>query len=296
MYCTVLHCTALQQYTCSLHFNDINDTDFGMLLVCESRKFFFPPPRAETLNTPVEPPLNKLEQRLKSLRAKREGGAEAREAIENEEKIKEKIERDIENERLAALAREQLVKKEDDERQRQKELEKAAEEEKENEDKKKPMTDTELVKDASSGALKTLSVSQFKALWSGLESTGSFQCILKEDPTLHKLSDHMRKQGFHVVFASTSDKRSPSAASSVASGDTAALSGTLAPLHADIEIGICNIRDTGNGPWFLARFIAAKGSFSAVMKCQDAEMVPAFVKKFSLAKVLKIDTNASVAR
>jgi hypothetical protein len=32
-------------------------------------------------------------------------------------------------------------------------------------------------------------------------------------------------------------------------------------------------------------------SFNAVMKSTDAAAVPAFVKKFSLAKTLKIDTS-----
>lgn len=112
----------------------------------------------------------------------------------------------------------------------------------------------------------TLSVSQYKALWASLGTAGSFQCKLKSAPSLIAFSEHLRKQGFHVVFAAS-------------------------PSTTDIEVGICNIRADGTGDWFLARFLASQSTFSAVMKCQNNGDVSAFVKRFALAKVLKIDTS-----
>lgn len=109
-----------------------------------------------------------------------------------------------------------------------------------------------------------LTVFEFKALWSKLSTTGSFQCKLKELPGLIPLTNHLKKQGFHVVFAAS-------------------------PTSSDVEIGVCNIRRLGNEPWFMTRFLATPTSFSAVMKAEDATQVTAFVKKFALAKVLKID-------
>ena len=80
-------------------------------------------------------------------------------------------------------------------------------------------------------------------------------------------TDHMKKQGFHIVFAAV-------------------------PNPNELEIGICNIRPTGTEPWFMARFLASNANFSAVMKSQNPEQITQFVKKFALAKVLKIDTSA----
>jgi hypothetical protein len=62
------------------------------------------------------------------------------------------------------------------------------------------------------------------------------------------------------------------------------------PATGGIEVGICNIRSSGEDAWFLARFLATSANFSAVMKCQDLAAVEKFVRKFALAKVLKIDT------
>ena len=89
---------------------------------------------------------------------------------------------------------------------------------------------------------------------------------LRALPSLSLLTEHMRKQGFHVVFAS-------------------------APTMNDLEIGICNIRSRPNDKWFLTRFVASPSDFSAVMKSEDSENAAKFVKQFSLAKVLKIDTT-----
>lgn len=110
-----------------------------------------------------------------------------------------------------------------------------------------------------------LSVTRFKGLWTTFPTSGSFQCNLKSMPVLNQVVDHLKKQGFHVVFA-------------------------VSPNAENIEIGICNIRPMSVEDWFMARFLIAKNTFSAVMKSNQADMVPALVKKFALAKVLKIDT------
>lgn len=119
---------------------------------------------------------------------------------------------------------------------------------------------------AAESAAPTLSVTHFKALWGQLNTSGSFQCKLKTFPSLITLTDHLRKQGFHVVFAANTTS-------------------------AEIEIGLCNIREGGQGSWFLARFLSSATSFSAVMKAEDPAQVTLFVKKFALARVLKIDTT-----
>ncbi|RYH24964.1 hypothetical protein EON65_16050 [archaeon] len=113
--------------------------------------------------------------------------------------------------------------------------------------------------------MSVLTVTDFKSLWSTLNTNGSFQCNLKSPPNQTQLTEHLKRQGFHVVFA-------------------------VSPNAADIEIGICNVRPMGQEAWFMARFLVSNNSFSAVMKSQDATLVPSLVKKFALAKVLKIDT------
>lgn len=113
---------------------------------------------------------------------------------------------------------------------------------------------------------RTLAVVKFKALWASLGTAGSFQCNLKALPAITNLTEHLKKQGFHIVFAA---KPSPN----------------------DVEVGVCNIRLQDGDPWFMARFLATSNSFSAVMKAENAEQVTAYVKKFALAKVLKIDNG-----
>ncbi len=112
----------------------------------------------------------------------------------------------------------------------------------------------------------TLTSENFKEMWGTLAQAGSFQCKLKSMPDVKTFATHLTKQDFHVVFA----------AGPGSSGD--------------IEIGLCNIRSSNDEQWFLARLLASNGSFSAVMKAQSPDMVPKFVKKFALAKILKIDT------
>lgn len=154
-------------------------------------------------------------------------------------------------------------------------------------------------------ALESMSVTQYKALWSSLETAGSFQCKLKEVPSIHRFSEHMRKQGFHVVFASSDagvSKITTANSSTIAAVTTASAGGgaigpdqsTSMVSRVDIEIGISNRRANDSEPWFLARFIIANNIFSAVMKCQQIDDVANHVKKFLLAKALRIDTTVSV--
>ena len=42
--------------------------------------------------------------------------------------------------------------------------------------------------------------------------------------------------------------------------------------------------------WFMARFRCGVSSFSAVMKTQEPSSMNKYVKRFALAKVLKVDT------
>jgi len=118
----------------------------------------------------------------------------------------------------------------------------------------------------AAGFDKALSVAKFKALWSSLGTSGSFQCNLKTLPAITNLTEHLKKQGFHIVFAAK-------------------------PSANDVEVGVCNIRTAETDVWFMARFLATQTNFSAVMKAQNAEQVTAYVKKFALAKVLKIDNQ-----
>lgn len=112
-----------------------------------------------------------------------------------------------------------------------------------------------------------LSVQQFKALWPALSVAGSFQCKLRSAPNMQVLTTHLRKQNFHVVFAAS-------------------------PTDRETEVSISNIKESPEEPWFMARFLFTSSMFSAVMKAQDADVVEGHVRRFALAKVLKIDTAA----
>ena len=118
-------------------------------------------------------------------------------------------------------------------------------------------------KEADIKSALTLSVGQFKTLWSELGTAGSFQAKLKILPQAADMTAHLKKQGFHIVFVAT-------------------------PSPTDLEIGLCNTRLKGTEKWFMARFLATSSTFSAVMKAEDSTQVTMFVKKFALAKVLKI--------
>ncbi len=122
------------------------------------------------------------------------------------------------------------------------------------------------LEDEKKDAAPTLDVPRFKAIWSALATTGSFSAKLRMLPSLAGFTEHLRNQGFHIVFAS-------------------------APTSSEIEVGICNIRTRPSEKWFMARFVSSPTDFSAVMKAEDPEYAGAFVKKFSLARILKIDTS-----
>lgn len=114
---------------------------------------------------------------------------------------------------------------------------------------------------------RTMTAKMFKSAWNKLNSAGSFQCKLKTPAVQPAFVEHLRKQAFHVVFVSN-------------------------PATGGFEIGVCNVRENGEGPWFLARFLSVDETFSAVMKCEDPSTVTTHVKRFALAKVLRINTKA----
>ena len=183
----------------------------------------------------------------------------------------------VDREKEERLERERAVRERED-RKRQQEIEEAAAEAEKkrkadaqlmeaarvlNERRQRDEEEAKKQQEANSWD-RTLPVAKFKALWSSLGTAGSFQCNLKSLPAITNLTDHLKKQGFHIVFAA---KPSPN----------------------DVEVGVCNIRLAETDVWFMARFLATATSFSAVMKAQNPEQVTSYVKKFALAKVLKID-------
>lgn len=178
---------------------------------------------------------------------------QAREEVERMEKDREALEQERQRQR----DREELIRREAaeigraDRERRQKEAEEKARKEAE---------------EAAVNLSPTLSVVEFKALWSTLSVAGQFQCKLKENPNLMPFTEHLRKQGFHIVFGST-------------------------PSPNDVEIGVCNIKEKADEPRFMARFLSSQLAFSAVMKSENVDAVPMYVKKFALAKLLKIDTS-----
>ena len=130
------------------------------------------------------------------------------------------------------------------------------------EEKNKPRPEK---KDQDHNDSPTLSLAQFKSRWAALTPSGSFQCKLRLAPDRTVLVAHLKKQGFCVVY----DK-----VDSV----------------GEMEIGFCNIR-SGDEAVFMARFMVDQKNFNAVMKCENNADTAAYVKKFALAKVLKIDTT-----
>lgn len=180
--------------------------------------------------------------------------------LEQEKEAQERMERErheLELERQKQRELEDRVRREAEELARQ-DKERRRREREEEENRKKE----ELEKLGS----PILSVSEFKAMWSELTVAGQFQCKLRENPELIPFTEHLRKQGFHIVFASV-------------------------PSPNDVEVGVCNVRDKAEDPRFMARFLSTSLAFSAVMKCESADAVPPYVKKFALAKILKIDTK-----
>jgi len=188
-----------------------------------------------------------------------------REEKEKQERMRIEKEHDrkkaeVEAERRKRLEeKEMLVREEEHERAEQARL--VLEEEERQEVLRKQKED-----EVNARLARVLTVHKFKELWPTLATGGSFQCKLKSLPSILNFTDHMKNQGFHVVFAAT-------------------------PSPTELEVGICNIRPTGTETWFMTRFLASGSNFSAVMKSQNPDDITQYVKKFSLAKVLKIDTS-----
>lgn len=186
-----------------------------------------------------------------------------REKEEREQREKLAKEQEEERQRQAFLEAqanaEFLKRKEEEEKERLRQLEeRRLREEREAQEKKE-------AEEFANRWESVLAVNNYKSLWASLATNGSFQCNLKSIPAMNQLTDHLKRQGFHIVFATNANANS-------------------------LEIGICNVRPVGQEDWFIARFLISNSSLSAVMKATKPEIVPQFVKKFALAKVLKIDT------
>jgi hypothetical protein len=166
------------------------------------------------------------------------------------------------NNNAAAKTRQQQQQQQDKEAVLQREKDKH---ERRQETKQRRRSSADLAADDA----KVLTVSRYKVLWSSLQPAGSFQCKLREPVSTVTFTDHLAKQGFHVVFTSN-------------------------PSPTDSEVGICNMRVQGTEPWFLARFLFTRTSMSAVMKAQDSTLVKEHVRNFALARVLRIDTSDAV--
>jgi hypothetical protein len=178
---------------------------------------------------------------------------EQQERLERERQAEEaerRLSRQREREEEAARKAEEDEKKRKSEEEAKRRLKELEEEEKRLEELEQPIF---------------LTTQMFKELWTSLPTSGSFQCKLKVVPDVKVFCDHLKKQGFHVAYAAV-------------------------PKENDIEVGLCNIREDRKGPWFIARLLTSGNSFSAVMKAESPDIVPGFVKKFALAKVLKIST------
>ena len=93
-------------------------------------------------------------------------------------------------------------------------------------------------------AAPTLDVPRYKALWADMAVSGQFNAKVRQIPSLAGITEHMKKQGFHVVF-------------------------TTALGSQEVELGLCNVRTGPQDKWFLARFLATPTDFSAVMKTED---------------------------
>lgn len=189
-----------------------------------------------------------------------------REQEEREQREKVAREQEEERQRLAQIeaqtAAEFQRRQEEEEKERLRQLEeRRLRDEREAQEKKE-------AEEFANRWESVLAVTKFKSLWASLTTNGSFQCNLKAMPGLNQLTEHLKRQGFHVVFATNANAN-------------------------NLEIGICNVRPVGQDDWFIARFLVSNNSFSAVMKATKAELVPQFVKKFALAKVLKIDTTTA---
>ena len=112
----------------------------------------------------------------------------------------------------------------------------------------------------------------FESVWTSMSIAGTFNCHLKKSPILAILVKHIEKQGFHVASSSSSS-------SSIGEGS-----------GVEFEIQFCNIlnRPKKEG-LFLCKFTVVKNIFTASMKAENLDDISMHVKRFSLAKILKVD-------
>ena len=163
---------------------------------------------------------------------------------------------------------------------------------------------------------KFLNVLQFRDLWNTLPPAGSFQCKVTERPVMKRLVDHMATRGFHIVFASNTSENPEDTEHTSADfemgicnlkgSDHAEFGRTWSSPSKNRAVGADSRAELASGlgqaaavpdrhgtdvvhHWFLARFRCTPTAFSAVLKAEDPQAVPRFVKRFALAKCLRVD-------
>ena len=113
----------------------------------------------------------------------------------------------------------------------------------------------------------------FESVWTSMSIAGTFKCQLKKSPPLAVLVKHVEKQGFHVASSSSSSSSSIGVGSGVES-----------------EVQFCNtINRSKKEGLFLCKFTVVKNTFTASMKAENLDDISMHVKRFSLAKILKVD-------
>ena len=163
---------------------------------------------------------------------------------------------------------------------------------------------------------KTLNVKQFREKWNDLPPAGSFQCNVKERPIMKNLVAHMETMGFFIVFAShtgrglESDDDFELGICNMKGQDLEDYGRTMGRGRKGRAVAVDDRADLAEGlgqalpanethlpehKWFMARFRCSLSTFSAVMKTEDPSTMNKYVKKFALAKVLKVDTGRPTA-
>lgn len=123
--------------------------------------------------------------------------------------------------------------------------------------------------------IATLSVAEFKGMWSRLDIANTMQKKAEKMPSLTQLTEHFKKQNFHVVFANSTDNS------------------IGREKNIEIEIGLCNTRQQEDEIWFLAKFLVLEKELSIVMKCQNPALLPQFIKRFELSSIVQLTESAS---
>ena len=114
----------------------------------------------------------------------------------------------------------------------------------------------------------------FDSVWTSMSISGKFLCKLKESPLITVLVKHLETQGFHI-------------ASTTSFGNEGVGSGV------EFEVRFCNIlnRPQKEG-LFLCKFTVVKNTFTASMKAENLDDIAMHVKRFALAKILKVDIRS----